>query len=332
MIPKRTLALLAATAVGFAVPAGAEDPDLPHVGAAPPPRAFVGADLLPPSAKPGECYARVFLPATFRTESQQVLKREASTRIEILPARHEWAQEQVLVKEASERIEVVPATYDWREDQVLVKPATKRIVEVPAQYEWVEEQVLDQPAHTVWKKGRGPIERVDNTTGEILCLVEVPATYKTLRKRVLRSPATTREIDVPAEFETVRKRVMVTPPSTRKIEIPADFKTVRVRKLVEPETTRTIEIPAEYQTVTHTVKVSEGQMAWQPILCETNVNPQLVMDFQRALAGAGHDPGPIDGRIGQQTVQAMNAFQRSKGIPSGSLTLATLDALGLKVR
>jgi len=328
MVSKLTPILAALVAMAVAPFAIAQE--APPVGAAP--TGFIGADLLPPAAKPGDCYARVFLPATFRTEAREMLKREASSRIEIVPARHEWAEEQVLVREASEELEVVPARYEWREDQVLVKPAMTRVVEVPAEYEWVEEQVLDQPAHTVWKKGRGPIERVDNTTGEILCLVEMPATYKTVRKRVLRSPATTREIAVPAEYETVRKRVMVSPATTRKIQIPAEYKTVRVRKLVEPETTRTIEIPAEYQTVTRTVKISEGQMAWRPILCETNVTPDLVMEIQQALAGAGHDPGPIDGRLGRQTVAAVGSFQRSKGLPSGNLTIATLDALGVEVR
>ena len=326
MSPKFVPVLAIVAAMGLVAPtANAQD-----VGAAP--TAFVGADLLPPAAKPGECYSRVFVPATFKTQTENMLKREASSRIEIIPARYETGSEQVLVREASERLEVVPAVFDWKEEQVLVKPASSHVVEVPAEYEWVSEQVLDQPAHTVWKKGRGPIERVNDTTGEILCLVEVPATYKTVRKRVLRSPATTREVAIPAEYETVRKRVLVSPPTTRKIAIPAEYKTVKVRKLVQPEQTRTIEIPAEYQTVTRTVKVSEGQMAWRPILCETNVTAGIVMDIQRALAAKGHDPGPVDGRLGGQTATAMSAFQRSKGLPTGNLTIATLDALSVTVR
>lgn len=325
---KFTTTLAAVVALGVAPLASAQD--APPVGAAP--AKFVGADLLPPSANPGECYARVFVPATFRTDSYDVLKREASTKIEVIPARYEWATEQVLVQEASERLEVVPAQYEWRTEEVLVKPASKQIVEVPAVYEWTEERVLDQPAHTVWKEGRGPIERVSNTTGEILCLVEVPATYKVVRKRVLKSAATTREIAIPEEYKSVRKRVMTQGPTTRKIDIPAKYETVRVRRLVEPENSRTIEIPAQYQTVTRTAKVSEGQMAWREILCETNVSPGIVRDIQRALQAAGHAPGPIDGQLGGQTMTAVSAFQRSKGLPTGNLTIATVEALGVKVR
>ncbi len=329
---RNAAALVTAMATALAGAAGAEEETIPDVSSAPPPQAFVGADLLPPAAKPGECYARVFVPAEFRTDEVRMLKREASQRIEIVPARFETVEEQVLVKEATQRLEIVPAQYEWREEQVLVKPASTRQVEVPAEYEWVEERVLDQPAHTVWKKGRGPIQRVDNATGEILCLVEVPATYKNVRKRVLKSPATTREETIPAEYKTIRKQVQVSPPTTRTIEIPAEYDTVRVRKLAEPEQTRTVEVPAEYQTVTRTLEVSEGQMAWSPILCETNVSPGLVKEIQNALLQAGHDPGPVDGRIGAQTVSAVSSFQRDKGLPSGNLTIATLEALGVEAR
>jgi hypothetical protein len=170
----------------------------------------------------------------------------------------------------------------------------------------VTERVVDRPAHTVWKKGRGPIERVDHATGEIMCLVEVPATYKTVSKRVVRTPAT-----------------------TRTVEIPAQYKTVKVRKLVSAPQTRRIEIPEEYQTVTKRRLVAEGRMEWRPILCETNVSRPLVRDIQRALEGSGHSPGPIDGIIGRQTRAALKSFQKAKGLPSGELTVATLDALGV---
>ena len=108
-------------------------------------------------------------------------------------------------------MEVVPATYEWVEEKIMVKPAFERIVEVPAVYDTVKETVVDRPAHTVWKKGEGPIQKVDSATGEIMCLVEVPATYKTVTKTVLRTPGTTRKIEIPAEYTTVKKQVMKSP-------------------------------------------------------------------------------------------------------------------------
>ena len=53
-----------------------------------------GDGLLPPGATPGECYARVFVPAEYKTTTAQVLKQEASARLEIIPAKYEVVEEQ----------------------------------------------------------------------------------------------------------------------------------------------------------------------------------------------------------------------------------------------
>ncbi len=436
-----------------------------------------GGELLPPSAQPGECYARVFVPPTYESRSEQVLRREAGSRVETIPAQYETVTEQVLVKEASSRLVTVPATYetvservlvqDGREywtlgkgrkaseadmslvdeasklgldlasaspgscfeeriipakyetrteqvlvseasakvdvvpakyemvdERVLVKEASTRIVEVPAVYETVSEKILVKPAHTIWKKGSGPIQRVDDSTGEIMCLVEVPAEYKTVTKRVLKTPATTKTVEVPAEYktvkvrrmvsapqerrtdipakysnvtkrdkisdarrlwapagskadgsrtgrqlckaetapryETVSRRVVKTPATTKTVAVPAEYKTVKVTKVKTPASTRTIAIPAEYDTVTKRVQVSDGSIAWKPILCETNATPNLVRNLQRALKTAGHNPGPVDGVLGAQTLDAVKGYQKAKGLPTGGITIATLRSLGVQ--
>ncbi|ANM30247.1 hypothetical protein ABI59_12625 [Acidobacteria bacterium Mor1] len=290
-----------------------------------------GNELLPPAAKPGECYARVYVSPKYGTETERVLTREASSRVEIVPAKYEWVTERVLVKEASKRLEVVPAKYEWVEERMLVKPAAKKIVEVPAQWETVTERVLDRPAHTVWKKGTGPLQKVDNATGEIMCLVEVPATYKTVTKRVLKAAATTREVEIPAEYKTVKKQVMSNPPSTREIEIPAVYDTVKTRRLVKDAESRTIEIPAEYKTVTRTIQTTDGRMEWATVLCETNATRGTIMSIQRALKAAGYNPGDIDGVIGTDTMNAVRSYQKAKGLAQGYLTYETIDALGVKL-
>jgi hypothetical protein len=288
-----------------------------------------GTELLPPNAKPGECYARVFIPPQYKTEDIRVVRREASSRIETTPPRFEWVDEQVLSRGASERLEVVPATYEWVEEQVLVRPASSRLETVPAVYDNISEKILDKPAHTMWKKGTGPITRVDEATGEIMCLVEVPATYKTVTKRVQVKPATTREVEIPAEYKTVKRRVMKTPPTTRKVEIPAEYTTMRVRKLAEPAKSNVIPIPEVADTVTKRIMVADGRIEWRPILCKTNTTPDIVARIQTALDKAGHNPGPIDGVIGAQTMAAVTSYQKSKGLATGGITINTLKSLGV---
>jgi len=291
----------------------------------------VEASLLPPNAKPGECYARVYVPPTYKTVTEERLKRAASERLEVIPSEYEWVEEKVLVKQASERLETIPAVYGWEEEQVLVKEASYEMQDVPATYDWVEEQVLVKPAATVWKKGRGLIEKIDNTTGELMCLVETPAVYKTVRKKVMVTPPTTRKVEIPAEYETVKKKVVLKPPTTRTIEIPAEYKTIKIKKLVTPPKEKRIAIPEEYQTITKTEQVTDGRMEWRRVLCETNMSRDVIKQIQKALQGAGHDPENIDGVIGWRTINAIKAYQKEKGLAVGALTYETIKSLGIQL-
>jgi len=146
-----------------------------QAGAKPAAGANYGAgDLLPPGAKPGQCFTRLWVPPTYDTITERMLVEEASERIEIIPAKFGTKKQRVLVKEASEKLVTVPATFKTVRERVLIKAATKKISQVKPVYETVTERVIDKPAHTTWKKGTGPIQKIDETTGEIMCLVEVP--------------------------------------------------------------------------------------------------------------------------------------------------------------
>lgn len=297
------------------------------------PRASADEMLLPPQAAPGQCFARIFIPPTYRTVSEKVLKRAASEKVAVIPAKYETATERVLVKAAAERMEVVPATYAWEEEKVLVEPAKTRLVQVPATYETVSEKMLVKAAHTTWKKGTGPIQRIDQGTGEIMCLVEVPAEYRTVSKTVMKTAPATRSEEIPAVYKTVKKQVMVTPPSTKVVQIPEEYRTVKVTKLVTPAREVRTPIAEEYQTVTKQEQVTDGKMEWREILCDTNMTNTKVSQVQRALQQAGYNPGPVDGVIGSQTMQAVNSFQKDKNlVVSQYLTIDTVNALGVGAR
>lgn len=324
-IMKRIYTLLPVGLLLFAMTAQAQDMPTP-------------TDLA--DAKAGECYAQVWQPPQFKTETKRMLKQDAGTRLETIPAVYETVTERMLIKEAGTRLEVIPAQYETVTERVVVKEAGTRLETVPAQYETVTERIQVSPARTVWKTSSGRIygaavKDADgnlvtkmSTNGEVLCLVEEPAQYKTVSKRVLKSPATTREVEIPAQYQTVTKRVLKTPATTREIEIPAQYKTITKRVLKSPATTRKIEIPAQYETVTEQVQVSDAKMTWVPVLCEVNVTSAKVREIQGALKKEGHYRGPIDGIFGGGTNTAITAFQRSKGLAQGfGLTLQTLDAL-----
>lgn len=285
---------------------------------------------LPLNARPGECYARVYTAPQFRTVTDTVIKKAASERVNVIPERYDWTEETVMVKPASERIaQVIPAEYRWEEEQVLVKPASEKIEEVPATYKTVTQTELVKAATTEWKRGRGPVEKVDNLTGDIMCLVEVPAEYRTITRSEVDQPASTRRVTIPAEYQTVRRQVLVKEAEVRKETVPAQYQTVKVRKLVEAAREERIAIPAEYQTVTRQEKVSDGHMVWSQVLCETNATPETVYALQNALKNAGYAPGKIDGHLGAGTADAVRRYQKANGLAEGGITLEVLQRLGV---
>lgn len=300
-----------------------------------------GDGLFPPNPKPGECYARVLIPAKYETSTEKVLKREAGTRIETIPAKFAMGEETVLVKEASSKLVVVPAEYGTVTEKVLVKPASSRLLEVPAKYKTVTEKVLDKAAHTVWKRSSAALggqsgnvaTRIDESTGEIMCLVEVPATYKTVTKTVLVSPATVKETPVPAEYKTVTRRVEKSPATTKTIEIPAEYKTVSIQKIATPAQTREIPIPAEYQTVSKRQKITEEELRWRQVLCDVNLTSGVVSNIQNAAKRAGYYKGPVDGQLGPMTLRAVNGWAKDKGLPIGQnyIPIETINAMGVKI-
>jgi len=243
------------------------------------------AAQLPPNAKPGECYARVYLTPKYKTISKRVMVQPASEEIKIIPAKYEMAEKQVLIDEASTEYK-----------------------EIPAVYKWITEKVLVKEAHTIWEKGRGNIEKIDNATGEVMCMIHVPPKYKTVKKRILVSPARIEEI-------------------TR----PAVYKTIKYKKIVQPPQKQVVPVPAQYKTITKKVKIGEGRMTWQRTICETNIDRGVVMKIQRFLRKDRYNPGPIDGILGKQTRRALNSFQRDKGLAIGSITYQTLKYMKINI-
>lgn len=286
-----------------------------------------GGDLLPPNPQAGHCYARVLLPSQYETGSETVLAKAASERIDVTPAQYQYVEESVVVQEASTKLEVIPGSYKTVTESILIEPEKTVIKEVPAVFENVSEQILVKPAYTVWKKGRGPMERLDSSTGEIMCLVEVPAEYQTVTKKIVKSPARTVEQVIPAKYDTVTRRVVDVASTTREIVIPAKYDTVKVRELVSPGSANTIVVPAEYKTVATRKLVQESSLEWREILCETNTSNGVVSRLQTALNEAGYDAGVADGILGNRTLLAVKKFQSDNDMASGQLTLKVLEKL-----
>lgn len=285
--------------------------------------------VLPPNAKAGECYAKLFVPEQYETKEIKQLVKDAETKIEVVPATYKTVERKVTIREEATKLITVPATYKTVSETIMVEPEKTIVTTVPATYKTVSEKILIKPAYTSWKKGRGEIEKVDNSTGEIMCLVEVPAVYETVTKQVLDTPATTKEVKIPAVYKTVERQVIDTPATTKEVKIPAICKMVTTNEIDTPAKELKTEIPAIYTMVPTKVKVSDSYFKWQPILCETNTTKDVISNLQKALKSKNYQISNINGEYNNETKEAVKAYQKDNKLNEGALTLETLKSLGL---
>lgn len=172
----------------------------------------------------------------YETVTEQVLAKEASSRIERMPAKYETITEQ---------IEVSPASTKW-----VKKKADKNclsanpedclvwcLVEVPASY------------RTLTKTQRvGCDEGYTDTGDDCTRVIEIPATYTTRTYEKLVTPATTRLTEVPAKYETRTYQKLVSSPQATTTEVPAVYTTRSFQKVATPASTEVVEVPAKYET------------------------------------------------------------------------------------
>ena len=128
---------------------------------------------VPPNARPGECYAKVLIPAVTQTRSERVqISEEQQVLNRIIPARYEVQRERVLVSEArqywkaghgpvTKKDEVTgeimclveePAVYKTLEKRVLIEPEKPEYRMVPAQFETVTRTDIVQPESWQWQR------------------------------------------------------------------------------------------------------------------------------------------------------------------------------------
>ncbi len=173
--------------------------------------AAADAEALPPNAKPGECYAKFYVPPEYKTVTERVMVRAAYEEMEIIPAQYEWVEERVCVKDASEQLRAMPAEFATREVNLQVRPA-----------------------ETVWEVNKNPtcVADTNQPARDVFCLVNHAAVHQTLQTQCLAKPAQVERECVPAEYQTIRRQKLVAPATTRKVCIPAEYaevqKTIKV--------------------------------------------------------------------------------------------------------
>jgi len=168
------------------------------------PAGEVSAEL-PPNAKAGECYAKVFVPPTYRTVT-----------------------EQVLIRDAYEKLEIIPAQYEWVEDRILVKDASKKLATVPAEFAAREDTIQTSAGYTGWEINKNvPCENPkEQPARDVFCLVDHPPVQTTVKSQRQVKAASVQEETIPAEYQTIRRQKLVSAATTRKVSVPAEYDTI----------------------------------------------------------------------------------------------------------
>ena len=287
------------------------------------------SSLTPPNAKAGECYAKVLIPAEYATKTEEKLLTAKVESLSVTKPTYKNVDYKILDKAESFKYILTPATYKCVQNRVMVEPEKVTYKVIPATFKEVEEKIMISPAKQVWKKGKGPISKVDNQTGDIMCLIEEPAKYKTVKTTVVDEPARTEKIVTPAVYKNIKAKVVDQEARTEKVMIPATYKVITVQEIDTEATINKAAKEETYQTVETTYMSKPEELKWERILCETNTNKNTVKELQQALADRNYNPGGIDGVYGRNTQKALTAFQIDNNLPSGALTLESLDALGV---
>ncbi len=285
---KRAL-LMAGASLAFAAPAMAGGPGYP---------AYT-PDLVPPSSNPGECYARVQVPAQYETVNETVITKEAHTKMHVAQPQLRSRQEQVMVKEPSVRFKVRQPSYRSVSEQVLTRPSYEKLSVSPPSFQTVTETIQTSAPRLVWKKGNpGELARQGYTIHstadsgyrgqgyastqsygalggekcgamcEIWCLVEEPGETKSVTRQVMSNPGSVQRTRVPAVYQTVVKQVVADPGGVEEIPVPGEYRSITVQDIVSPGREALIEVPAEYGTVQTKRLIADERYEWRRVLCK----------------------------------------------------------------
>ena len=216
--------------------------------------------------EPGKCYAKCLIADQYETVTEQILVKEATTRVEIVPGSTETLSEQVLKSEGSNTLSVVPAQFETVTEQVLKSEGSSAVTISPATFETVTEQVLAS----------------DGAND----LRVIPATFETVTEQILKAEGSSSVSITPATFETVSEQVLASEGSSDVRITSAQFETASEEIITQDGASDLRISPAQFETASEQVLKAEGSSSVRisPAQFET-VTEQVISNT--CAAGSG---------------------------------------------
>jgi virulence-associated protein VagC len=225
-----------------------------------------------------------------------------------VPAKYKIIKKKVVKTPASTKVVEVPAvTKTFKIKKLIAKASTKSII-IPAITQDIEKKVLDKKSEFSWIKVGNAIDKGWIYTGHQICLIETPSQHRKISIEILETNA-----------------------SVKEVVIAPSYKTIKVKQLVEEAKEIKTPIQALYKTVAKREKISDAYQSWERILCQTNMNKEVIMKIQNALKEKNYQIGKIDGVLGRGTRMIIDKYQRDNSLATGGITYETLKALNVEL-
>ncbi|MBJ7551474.1 peptidoglycan-binding domain-containing protein [Marinomonas ostreistagni] len=278
------------------------------------------ADL---EVNPGECWVYGQIKPRAIEKTVAVTVKDSHTTIEVTPAEIKRGYKQVVTREGTVTYRLQPATYKRVTEQVLVRPETTRFVKVPAVYEERQKRVVVEEARTV-------IEQCSSFGGAAaFCAKEIPAKEQWVKVQVLVQPEQSKVEVVPAKYETVTKWVVDQPARVVEVSLAPKLEEVPVDEVVKPASANPRQVPAQTRQMQLKSYSGKPKMVMRRAVCNDDLSSNLILSLQQRLSDIGYQPGPVDGMLGEKTIQALQVFQGENGLAVGAITFESLDSLGI---
>ena len=278
---------------------------------------------IPSNPNPGECYARVEIPARYDTQMQQVLIQDGYTEYNVQQPSITSRAQEVMIKEPSVEYRVRQPRYSTVTEQMMVRPSYEKLQVSPPEFKNITETRQVTGPRLVWKKGN-PAElkaqgyvihstanggpggqgfhsttqygatqadpQLCGATCEIWCLVEEPGQTVSYSRRVMTKPSTVHRIPVEARYQSITKQVVVDPGGVEEIPVPAQYQTVTVEDVLPARATPAREVPPQYEGVGVKVPVENSRYEWRRVICDTGQPLEPMAQAPDNVPQVNHGP------------------------------------------
>ncbi|PQJ77885.1 OmpA family protein [Polaribacter porphyrae] len=238
---------------------------------------------LPQNPEPGKCYVMCKTPEIWKNEEVKIEVSPSYKKIITHPAEYKTVTEKVIVKQATTKLEIVPAVWETKTIEYEAKEDANKLTAVAATFTNDSERIETKASSASWQmSGKKPgCESSDPNDCRYWCYKPIPATYLNVPLKKLKNNATTEIKRINGYKKSYTRKVILNPETTKEVNIPAVYGTIKKIVLVKDAWKEEVTIPAKFKTIKKEVLVTKGGLTtWKEVECELVENTPLPINWK----------------------------------------------------